>query len=117
MREFDLVIVGGRPTAARTIKAYRDAAGAGRIALISADSTLPYHRPPLSKRYLRGAERPSARTPFVEQESFYEDNDVERRRHASGRLPRGQRRHRRQWRARAAKLLTSAPPEPTSSRR
>jgi len=73
--EFDLVIVGGGLTAARTIKAYREAGGAGRIALVSADSALPYHRPPLSKRYLRGeAEREDI---FVEPESFYDDNDVE----------------------------------------
>jgi NADPH-dependent 2,4-dienoyl-CoA reductase/sulfur reductase-like enzyme len=75
MSEFDLVIVGGGLTAARAIKAYREAGGAGRIALVSADSTIPYHRPPLSKRYLRGeAEREDT---FVEAESFYEDNDVE----------------------------------------
>jgi NADPH-dependent 2,4-dienoyl-CoA reductase/sulfur reductase-like enzyme len=75
MSEFDLVIVGGGLTAARTIKAYREAGGAGRIALVSADSSIPYHRPPLSKRYLRGeAEREDT---FVEAESFYEENDVE----------------------------------------
>jgi NADPH-dependent 2,4-dienoyl-CoA reductase/sulfur reductase-like enzyme len=73
--KFDLVIVGGGLTAARTIKAYREAGGAGRIALLSADSIIPYHRPPLSKRYLRGqAEREDT---FVEAESFYANNDVE----------------------------------------
>ena len=50
---FDLVIVGGGLASARAIKSYREAGGDGRIALISRDSTLPYHRPPLSKRFLR----------------------------------------------------------------
>ena len=75
MSEFDLAIVGGGLTAARAIKAYREAGGAGSIALVSADSTLPYHRPPLSKRYLRG--QVECEDTFVEAESFYEDNDVE----------------------------------------
>ena len=75
MSEFELIIIGGGLTAARTIRAYREAGGAGRIALVSADSTIPYHRPPLSKRYLRGeAERDDT---FVEAASFYEANDVE----------------------------------------
>ena len=58
MSEFELVIIGGGLASARAIKGYREAGGAGKIALVSADSTIPYHRPPLSKRYLRGeAER------------------------------------------------------------
>jgi NTE family protein len=50
MSEFELAIIGGGLTSASTIKAYREAGGEGKIALISADSTIPYHRPPLSKR-------------------------------------------------------------------
>jgi NADPH-dependent 2,4-dienoyl-CoA reductase/sulfur reductase-like enzyme len=75
MSEFELVIIGGGLTSASTIKAYREAGGEGKIALVSADSTIPYHRPPLSKRYLRGeAEREDT---IVEPQSFYADNDVE----------------------------------------
>jgi NADPH-dependent 2,4-dienoyl-CoA reductase/sulfur reductase-like enzyme len=73
--EFELVIIGGGLASARAIKGYREAGGAGKIALVSADSTIPYHRPPLSKRYLRGeAEREET---LVESQSFYDDNDVE----------------------------------------
>jgi NADPH-dependent 2,4-dienoyl-CoA reductase/sulfur reductase-like enzyme len=63
-------------TSARAIKAYREAGGEGKIALISADSTIPYHRPPLSKRYLCGeAEREDT---VVDPQAFYDDdNDVE----------------------------------------
>jgi NADPH-dependent 2,4-dienoyl-CoA reductase/sulfur reductase-like enzyme len=74
MKQFELVIVGGGLASARAIKAYREAGGGGSVALLSEDAVLPYHRPPLSKGYLRG-ETPEA--PFVEDGSFYLDNDVE----------------------------------------
>lgn len=54
MKDFELVIVGGGLASARAIKSYRVEGGAGRILLVSKDNVLPYHRPPLSKRYLRG---------------------------------------------------------------
>jgi NADPH-dependent 2,4-dienoyl-CoA reductase/sulfur reductase-like enzyme len=70
---FELVIAGGGLTAARAIKSYREADGDGRIALLSKESVLPYHRPALSKRYLRG----EIGAPFAENEAFYRDHDVE----------------------------------------
>jgi NADPH-dependent 2,4-dienoyl-CoA reductase/sulfur reductase-like enzyme len=75
MSTVELVIVGGGLASARAIKAYREAGGAGRIALVSRDSSVPYHRPPLSKRYLRG-ETDRAGT-LVEPEPFYADQHVE----------------------------------------
>jgi len=75
MSEFELAIIGGGLASARAIKAYREAGGEGKIALISADSTIPYHRPPLSKRYLRG--EAAREDTIVEPPSFYDDNDVE----------------------------------------
>ena len=75
MKNFELVIAGGGLAGARAIKAYREAGGGGRIALVSADSTIPYHRPPLSKRYLRG--EAGREDTLVEPASFYDDNDVE----------------------------------------
>src|SRR5919199_6902891 len=75
MTRFELVIVGGGLAAARAIKEYRAAGGGGRIALLTNEKALPYHRPPLSKRYLRGeAEREDA---LVEPPLFYGDNEVE----------------------------------------
>ena len=75
MGSFELVIVGGGLATARAIKAYREAGGSGRLALVSKDSSVPYHRPPLSKRYLRGEiERDGT---LVEPEHFYADSDVE----------------------------------------
>jgi NADPH-dependent 2,4-dienoyl-CoA reductase/sulfur reductase-like enzyme len=71
---FDLVIVGGGLASARAIKSFRESGGEGSIALISRDSTLPYHRPPLSKKFLRGE---TDEEPLVEDEAFYRDHDVE----------------------------------------
>ena len=75
MNTFELIIVGGGLTSARAIKAYREAGGDGAIALVSGDSSIPYHRPPLSKRYLRG--EVEAADTHVEAEAFYRDGDVE----------------------------------------
>jgi NADPH-dependent 2,4-dienoyl-CoA reductase/sulfur reductase-like enzyme len=75
MKKFELVIVGGGVASARAIAGYRGAGGGGRIALLTRERTLPYHRPPLSKRYLRG--EATERDTFVEPEEFYESNDVE----------------------------------------
>ena len=49
-----IVIVGGGLTAARVVQAYREAGGEEPITLLSADDRPPYHRPPLSKGFLRG---------------------------------------------------------------
>jgi len=75
MNRFELVIVGGGLAAARAIREYREAGGDGRIALLTKEPTLPYHRPPLSKRYLRG--EMEQRQTLVEPEEFYTGNDVE----------------------------------------
>lgn len=70
-----LLIVGGGLASARAIKAYREAGGDGPVRLLSADSFVPYHRPPLSKRYLRG-EAEVADT-LVVPEAFYAEHGVE----------------------------------------
>lgn len=73
-RRRELVIAGGGLGAARAIKSYREAGGEGRISLIGEEATLPYHRPALSKRYLRGE---STETPHVENEAFYREHAVD----------------------------------------
>jgi len=75
MDNVEFLIVGGGLASARAIKSYREAGGAGRIALVSRDDSVPYHRPPLSKRYLRG--ETDREGTFVEPESFYAEQDVE----------------------------------------
>jgi NADPH-dependent 2,4-dienoyl-CoA reductase/sulfur reductase-like enzyme len=74
MEKFELVIAGGGLTAARAIKSFREAGGEGRVALFSSENVLPYHRPALSKRYLRGE---TVEAPFAEDESFYREHAVD----------------------------------------
>src|SRR5262249_1244546 len=75
MNGFELLIVGGGLTSARAVNEYRTAGGGGRIALLTKERSLPYHRPPLSKRYLRGeVERDQV---LVEPPAFYAEHDVE----------------------------------------
>jgi NADPH-dependent 2,4-dienoyl-CoA reductase/sulfur reductase-like enzyme len=74
MKKFDVLIVGGGLASARAIKSFREAGGAGSIGLVSKDSTLPYHRPPLSKKFLRGE---TDDEPLVEDEAFYAEHDVD----------------------------------------
>jgi 3-phenylpropionate/trans-cinnamate dioxygenase ferredoxin reductase subunit len=74
MRRFKLVIAGGGLAAARAIRSYREAGGEGAIALLSQETTLPYHRPPLSKGFLRGELDGDT---LVEQEDFYREHGVE----------------------------------------
>jgi len=75
MTRFELAIVGGGLTAARAIKDYRAAGGEGRIALLTKERSLPYHRPPLSKRFLRGeAERDDT---LAEPQAFYDGHEAE----------------------------------------
>src|SRR3954451_1909590 len=70
----DLVIAGGGLAAARAIRSYREAGGDGRVVLLAAEDVLPYHRPPLSKSFLRGE---TTDAPIVEGEGFYRDHGVE----------------------------------------
>ncbi len=71
----EFLIVGGGLSSARAIKAFREAGGDGPVRLLSSDSFVPYHRPPLSKKYLRG-EAEVADT-LVEPEAFYAEHGVE----------------------------------------
>jgi 3-phenylpropionate/trans-cinnamate dioxygenase ferredoxin reductase subunit len=50
----DYVLVGGGLTSATAAKTIRQQDPDGRIVVISAEPHVPYHRPPLSKEYLKG---------------------------------------------------------------
>jgi 3-phenylpropionate/trans-cinnamate dioxygenase ferredoxin reductase component len=68
-----IVIVGGGLAAAKTVTAYREAGGKEPLRMLTADLSFPYHRPPLSKRYLRGEIEASGT--LVEQPYFYAQHD------------------------------------------
>src|SRR5665213_9019 len=70
-------IVGGGLSAAKVVEGYRDAGGTDAITIWSQDPHGPYHRPPLSKRLLRGeAEPPDA---LVHPLEWYTEHGVDLR--------------------------------------
>ncbi|MBC8101088.1 MAG: NAD(P)/FAD-dependent oxidoreductase [Cytophagales bacterium] len=50
----EYVLIGGGLASATAAKAIRERDPGGRIVILSAESNVPYHRPPLSKEFLRG---------------------------------------------------------------
>ena len=77
MSSSPIVIVGGGLATARAVKGHREAGGSDPITILSADSSPPYHRPPLSKRYLRG--EIEADGTLVEPESYYREQGADLR--------------------------------------
>src|SRR5438094_9613058 len=77
MERRDLVVGGGGLSSAKALEAYREADAAGSVLLLSADRYPPYHRPPLSKRLLRGEQEPEAA--FVQPEAWYAEQQIELR--------------------------------------
>ena len=70
-------IVGGGLAAAKLVEGYREAGGDEAITIWSQDPHGPYHRPPLSKRILRGeAEAPDA---LAHPVAWYAENGVDLR--------------------------------------
>jgi 3-phenylpropionate/trans-cinnamate dioxygenase ferredoxin reductase component len=72
-----IVIVGGGLASARVVETYREGGGDAPIVLVSADTAPPYHRPPLSKRFLRGESE--AEDAYVQPEEFYAGHGVDLR--------------------------------------
>src|SRR3954470_11478200 len=70
-------IVGGGLAAAKVVEGYREAGGRDRITIWSRDPHGPYHRPPLSKRLLRGEAEPA--DALVHPKEWYAEQDVDLR--------------------------------------
>jgi 3-phenylpropionate/trans-cinnamate dioxygenase ferredoxin reductase component len=70
------IIVGASLAGAKAAETLREEGFDGPIVLIGAEPDRPYERPPLSKDYLRGE---AAGKPFVHDESFYAEHDIELR--------------------------------------
>lgn len=76
MREhYDVVIVGGGLAGASCVEAIRDAGSEQSIALFSSESHPPYHRPPLTKGFVRGEK--TEEDTLVEPEPWYERHAVD----------------------------------------
>jgi 3-phenylpropionate/trans-cinnamate dioxygenase ferredoxin reductase subunit len=59
--DYDHVIVGGGLAGGMIAQEYREQGGEGTVLLVAAEGHPPYHRPPLTKEFLRG-EKPSFET-------------------------------------------------------
>jgi 3-phenylpropionate/trans-cinnamate dioxygenase ferredoxin reductase subunit len=70
-------IVGGGLSAAKCVESYREAGGTEEVVIWSQDPHGPYHRPPLSKRLLRGEAEP--KDALVHPREWYADQDVDLR--------------------------------------
>src|SRR5437763_2767063 len=77
MARYEHVIVGGGLAAGMAAQEYREAGGSGSVLLIGREPHPPYHRPPLTKEFLRG-EKPEAEL-FMRSEADWRDMDVELR--------------------------------------
>jgi 3-phenylpropionate/trans-cinnamate dioxygenase ferredoxin reductase subunit len=70
-------IIGGGLAAAKLVDAYRAAGGQDAVTIWSNDPHGPYHRPPLSKRLLRGEAEPAEA--LVHPVEWYAENGVDLR--------------------------------------
>ncbi|MCB1482602.1 MAG: FAD-dependent oxidoreductase [Rhodobiaceae bacterium] len=68
-----IVILGGSHAGAQAAASLRDEGYDGKLVLVSAEPHIPYHRPPLSKAYLKSDAAPQELRP----ESFYSGRNVE----------------------------------------
>lgn len=74
-REVDILLVGGGIASATCAARLRAEGEDGSILLVGREQDPPYHRPPLSKEYLRGED--SRQGAVVHPEGWWEDNGVE----------------------------------------
>jgi 3-phenylpropionate/trans-cinnamate dioxygenase ferredoxin reductase component len=70
-------IIGGGLAAAKLVEAYRAGGGQAEITIWSQDPHGPYHRPPLSKRLLRGESQPD--DALVHPVDWYAENGADLR--------------------------------------
>lgn len=76
MTSFRYIILGGGVVAGYAAQAFaEDGVKAGELALVSADDTLPYERPPLSKDYLAGESDKS--DILINPAEFYKEHGIE----------------------------------------
>jgi 3-phenylpropionate/trans-cinnamate dioxygenase ferredoxin reductase subunit len=68
-------IIGGGLASAKLVESYRAAGGTDPITIWSQDRHAPYHRPPLTKRLLRGEAEPDEA--LVHPAEWYVEHDVE----------------------------------------
>lgn len=71
----DFLLIGGGLASATAAESLRVEGADGSIAIVSAESELPYHRPPLSKLFLL-SDQP-AEVPLVLNAAYYREHDID----------------------------------------
>jgi NADPH-dependent 2,4-dienoyl-CoA reductase/sulfur reductase-like enzyme len=74
-KSVDFLLIGGGLASATAAETLRKEGAEGKIAIISAESLLPYHRPLLSKRFLLGKQKKEH--VFVLKESYYREKEID----------------------------------------
>jgi NTE family protein len=74
-RSVDFLLIGGGLASATAAKTLRAEGKDESILLLSAESTVPYHRPPLSKHFLAGSQ--GVDRILIERETFYRQHSIE----------------------------------------
>ena len=70
----DFLLLGGGLASATAAETLRAAGAEGSIAILCAETTLPYHRPPLSKGFL--LDSPDQTKILIHDEAFYRDREI-----------------------------------------
>ncbi len=78
---YDNVIVGGGLAGGMVAQEYREQGGAESVLILAREAHQPYHRPPLTKEFLRG-EKPTFEL-YMHPATWWSENDVEVRGGAS----------------------------------
>ncbi len=71
----DFLLIGGGLASATAAQTLREEGAKGKIIIISAENSLPYHRPPLSKGFLLGKQK--RESIFVLKENYYQKQKID----------------------------------------
>lgn len=74
MAEEHIIIIGAGHGGVQAAASLREEGFAGKLSLISADPELPYHKPPLSKAFLKA---PDAEPQILKAEAFYTSQGID----------------------------------------
>lgn len=75
MREYHYLVIGGGIAGGKAVEGVRDIDPDGSLALITREDHPPYHKPPLSKGYLRG--EADLEKVYLKREKKYQEMDVD----------------------------------------
>jgi len=75
VKHSSIVIVGAGHAGVQAAASLREEGYSGKLTLISDEAALPYHRPPLSKAFLKGTDQTDA--PLLRAQRYYDDKNID----------------------------------------